>query len=129
MTYAEFLVLKDLQDSCQFRQPLEKYGKYGNYDNKFIVVDDEGICHLFDKHGNEHDIHEVKSIGNWVFAHCTSLTSISIPDSVESIGEYTFYNCASLEEVIFKDKTHEEVQAMENYPWGIEDASVIKAKK
>ena len=90
MTYAEFLILKDLQDGCQFEQLLDDYAKFGKYDNEFIVVDDEGICHLFDGNGNEHDVNEIKCIGNTVFAYCTSLKSISIPDSVESIGDGAF---------------------------------------
>ena len=141
MTYAEFLILKDLQDSCQFKQLLDKYGKYGRYSSRFIViVDDEGNCHLFDKNRNETSIDKVKSIGiwtfdcctslttisipnsvkfigDWAFYNCTSLTSIKIPNSVKSIGDNAFHNCRSLKKVIFKGKTLEEVQAMENYPW------------
>ena len=91
----------------------------------------------------------VKSIGDQTFSHCTSLTSIKIPSSVEnirdgifwnckslksieipdtvkSIGYGAFYDCTSLEEVIFKDKTIDEVKAMDGYPWGIEDEAIIK---
>ena len=38
----------------------------------------------------------VKVIGNDAFRSCTSLTSITIPNSVTSIGSYAFYNCESL---------------------------------
>ena len=38
----------------------------------------------------------VKLIRDGAFASCTSLTSITIPDSVTSIGEDAFYNCTSL---------------------------------
>ena len=71
----------------------------------------------------------VESIGDYAFSYCTSLTSISIPNFVKSIGDRAFYNCESLKEVIFKGKTPDEVKKMKNYPWGIEDESVIKAKK
>ena len=36
------------------------------------------------------------SIGDWAFAWCSSLTSITIPASVTSIGEGTFAGCDSL---------------------------------
>lgn len=35
----------------------------------------------------------VKTIGNYAFAQCYSLTEITIPDSVETIGEYAFRSC------------------------------------
>ena len=38
----------------------------------------------------------VTSIGEWAFYNCTSLTSITIPNSVTLIGEGAFYNCLAL---------------------------------
>ena len=39
---------------------------------------------------------DVTSIGNFAFQHCSSLTSINIPNSVTSIGDGAFYGCSSL---------------------------------
>ncbi|MEI6797334.1 MAG: fibronectin type III domain-containing protein, partial [Methanomassiliicoccales archaeon] len=38
----------------------------------------------------------VTSIGDWAFAECTSLTSVSIGSNVTSISYCAFYNCSSL---------------------------------
>ena len=41
----------------------------------------------------------VTSIGGWAFYECTSLTSIEIPAGVTSIGPRTFWGCTSLESI------------------------------
>lgn len=45
--------------------------------------------------------HELKSIGNYAFAH-TSLKNITIPDSVTYIGDYAF-SCCSFESIVIPD--------------------------
>jgi hypothetical protein len=45
----------------------------------------------------------VTSIGASAFSYCTSLTSITIPDSVTSIGAGAFYYCTSLTSVTIPD--------------------------
>ena len=38
----------------------------------------------------------VRSIGDYAFSYCRSLTSVTIPNGVTSIGEYAFCNCSGL---------------------------------
>ena len=84
----------------------------------------------------------VTNIDEYAFSCCKSLKEIIIPNSVKHIGNYTFYdceslisitipnsvNCESLKEVIFKCKMLDEVKRMKNYPFGIEDESIIKCE-
>ena len=124
---------------------------YGYLYHYLFVDQEDGQCYLFDENGNLDDIRKIKSIGDYAFydcesltsikipdsvknigyyafAHCTSLTSISISDSVKSIRNYAFSRCTSLKEVVFEGKTMKQVKAMTAYPWGIEDESVIKTE-
>ena len=45
----------------------------------------------------------VTSIGDDAFYECTNLASVTIPDSVTSIGDYAFYDCLSLTSITIPD--------------------------
>ena len=51
------------------------------------------------------------SIGDEAFSGCSSLTNVTIGDSVTSIGNYAFYNCSSLTNVTIGDS----VASIRNY--------------
>ena len=147
MTLDELQILLDISSDNKFAV-LKQHAHKTSYG--YIFVDSSnGHCYLFDKHGKQDDIRKVKSIEESTFNQCTSLKSITIPDSVKNIGEFAFYNCTSLKsitipdsvksignwafeyctslkEVIFKGKTIDQVKALKYYPWGIKDISIIK---
>ena len=68
----------------------------------------------------------VKSIKAYAFTWCKKLTSITIPDSIEHIGYNVFIGCTNLKSLTFKNKTIDQVKFMKNYPFGLENESIIK---
>lgn len=46
---------------------------------------------------------KVKSIGNYAFQNCASITDFVVPESVISIGNYAFDNCILLENISISD--------------------------
>ena len=48
---------------------------------------------------NEINDKGVKTIENFAFQECNSLSKINIPEGVETIGSYAFYNCIALKEI------------------------------
>lgn len=68
-----------------------------------------------------------RNIGSDAFASSTNLKRVYIDSAVDNIGTDAFRLCGGLEQMYFKGRTLAQVQAMDNYPWGIEDTSIIQA--
>ena len=100
VTFAAMAVL------CAVCAGAEKYGDYLYYS----VLDDGTVQITYCETGAEAvvipdtiDGKSVASIGNWAFEDCTSLTSITIPDSVTEIGLCAFFSCSSLTSITIPD--------------------------
>ncbi len=73
------------------------YGKYASADNRCLIVD--SVLKSFAPAGlTSYTIpSDVSSIGNYAFWYCSSLSSITIPDSITRIGySNPFVGCSSL---------------------------------
>ena len=75
------------------------YNDTSNWDNSVLYISNHLIKAKSDVSGNCAIKNGAKTIASYAFSSCTSLTSITIPDSVTSIGNYAFYNCTSLTSV------------------------------
>ena len=61
-----------------------------------------------------------------MFLECTELTTITIPNTVTYFGYDIFpTNDGKLNSIVFQGKTLADVQAMDGYPWGISNTSII----
>ena len=61
----------------------------------------------------------VTTIGYYAFGLCSSLTSVTIPDSVTTIGDYAFYDCDNLASITFADTNNWYHTSNNNYTNGI----------
>ncbi len=82
----------------------------GDYEYKVLSKTDK-TCKITDYKGSATELtipstlngYKVTSICDSAFWSCTSLASITIPDSVTSIGSWVFYDCTSLTSVTIPD--------------------------
>lgn len=67
-------------------------------ENKLAQIVDRSIMEL-----TAEDLQGATTIGSYAFYYCTSLESITIPESVTSIGKYAFMDCDSLRSITIPD--------------------------
>ena len=85
------VIVKDIAAWCGI--------KFGNYDSNPLFY----AKHLYSDEDTEIANliipNSVTSIGEWTFAYCYGLTSVTIPNSVTSIGNEAFRGCSGLTSV------------------------------
>ena len=83
------------------------FGVTGNYvgsgggsttENKLAQLVDRSITTV-----TAEDLQDATSIGHYAFYNCSSLTSITMPNSVTSIGNEAFSDCSSLTSITISD--------------------------
>ena len=91
------------------------FGKFASSDNRCLII--EGVLHSFAPAGlAQYDIpSNISSIGDYAFAECYKLTSISISTNVKTIGNYAFYYCSNLTNITIPNSiTHIGNEAFQN---------------
>ena len=79
------------------------YNNTSNWDNGILYIGNHLIDAKDDVSGSVEIKQGTKVIADEAFYGCTSLASVTIPDSVTSIGDDAFYGCTSLASVTIPD--------------------------
>lgn len=75
-----------------------KGSSYSEYSNEY-----SGIVSIPESVTYNSKTYRVTSIGDWAFYGCSSLTAITIPESVKSIGRFAFSRCSSLTSITISE--------------------------
>ena len=84
--------------------------KFTSGDYEYVLLDD-GTAEIVRYNGEEEtldvpdliDGYKVTSIGVGAFAYCTSLNTVTLPDSITNIGANVFFSCDSLNTITLPD--------------------------
>jgi uncharacterized repeat protein (TIGR02543 family) len=95
-TLGEYAFAGDsLLKEIKLGKSLESIGDYAFY-NDLVLQDVQ-----FSDSGN------LKEVGNYSFAACSSLQNIAFPEGLETIGSYTFLSSSALEQITLPDSLKE----------------------
>ena len=95
MSYDELKILLDINDPAEV---LDSIGML--YCGNWLVVCDDGYCHLFGENGRELDISSIGCCLSSIVAP-VSLKKIVVPDCITHIGRYAFNGYSKLSDVTF----------------------------
>lgn len=70
----------------------------------------------------------VSTLDNGAFCNNPKLESVVLPASINDMYIGVFEGCNSLTSVVFEGKTLDEVQSMNEYPWGINNTGIISVR-
>ena len=106
-------IITDPADSC-----LKTVGEYIFYDdgtNRYLVryTGTDTELTLPDYNGQTYSIYQ------YAFYKCTSLTSITIPDSVTSIEDYAFRGCTDLQTITYTGTTEQWNKITKGSGWNL----------
>ena len=83
------------------------YNNSSNWDNGILYIGNHLIEAKDNISGNVEIRQSTKTIADYAFCNCNSLTSVTIGENVKSIGIHAFFNCHSLKSVKLSDTTTE----------------------
>lgn len=75
------------------------YAAFGMY-TYYITDKDTALCSCITK---VNSLGKIDYVGNYAFADCDNITTITIPETATSIGNSAFYKCDKLTDVIIPD--------------------------
>ena len=91
------------------------YNEESNWENDVLYIDNCLIKARTSISGAYAIKENTRLIANYAFRDCSSLTSVTIPNSVTSIGYHAFYNCAFTKDNFINNST---LDAEKNNYWG-----------
>ena len=106
LTLSDFSIVANAEESDDYGYIYGDFRYYCDDDGNVLISkyvgDAENVVIPSEINGKK-----VTAISDFAFEYCTSLTDITIPDSVTKIGDYAFEYCTSLTDITIPDSVTE----------------------